>query len=416
MGSLWNPFSSMSDVDDNQVTIVRGEGAYVEDAEGHRYLDAAAALWFCNVGYGRTEIAAAMAQQAEQLHAFHLFGGFANEPILQLAERVAELAPFTGGKVFFTSGGGSDAVDSAAKLARRYFQEIGQPDRTVLIARTGAYHGVNGYGTSLAGIFANRDGYGSLVPDIERVQWDSISALEHAIEDIGPERVAGMFAEPVMGAGGVFFPPDGYIDKAASLIRSAGGLVIADEVITGFGRLGAWFGSIRLGVEPDIITFAKGITSGYVPMGGLIASSRVAEPFWNKEKNLTWRHGYTYSGHAAAAAAANANLDIITREGLIAQSRVIEDSLSNLAQLASHDLVREVRLGPGALAGVEIAPKALADDPGVGMRVTKAAMEQGVLFRPLEGGAVLVLSPPLICTSEEIDHMGSVLAESLDRA
>ena len=415
MGSLWNPIARMAEVDDNQLTIVHGEGAYVEDAGGRRYLDAAAALWFRNVGYGRAEIATAMARQVEQLHTFHLFGGFANEPVLRLAERLAELAPFPGGKVFFTTGG-SDAIDSAAKLARRYFHETGQPDRTVLITRTGAYHGMNGCGTSLAGIDANRTGYGSLLPDVVVVEWDSIPALETAVDDIGPDRVAGMFAEPVMGAGGVRFAPHGYLEKAASIVRTAGGLLIADEVITGFGRLGAWFGSIRLGLQPDIITFAKGVTSGYAPMGGLIASSRLAEPFWHEERNLIWRHGYTYSGHATAAAAANKNLDIIVQEDLLARGLVIEGALEGFGALASHDLVSEVRLGTGALTGVVISPKALVDDPGVGMRITAAAMERGVLLRPLEGGAIQVVAPPLVTTSTEVDHIGAVLAESLDEA
>ena len=358
MGSLWNPFAMMSEVDGHHVTIVRGEGPYLFDADGHRLLDAAAALWFVNIGYGRTEMAQAIARQVEQLHTFHIFGEYANEPVLRLADRLAALAPFPGGRVFFTTGG-SDAVDSAAKLARRFFFETGQPDRTVLITRTGAYHGMNGYGTSLAGIPDNRLGYGDLAPNVVTVEWDSISALEEAIEDVGSERVAGMFAEPVLGGGGVHFAPDGYLDKAIAIVRAAGGLFIADEVITGFGRMGAWLGSVRLGLDPDIITFAKGVTSGYVPMGGLIVSPRVAEPFWDVDRKLIWRHGYTYSGHAAAAAAALANLDIIEQEGLIAQSRELEAAISeNFVKLADHDLVAEVRLGPGALAGI-VGPKPL---------------------------------------------------------
>lgn len=349
MSSFWHPFANMATVSGHELVVVRGDGPYVWDGDGNRYLDGTASLWYSNVGYGRSEISAAVAAQLDGLHAFHTFGRFTTPVAETLAARIASYAPVAGSKIFLTSGG-SDSVDSAAKLARRYFYATGQPERTVFLVREWAYHGMHGYGTSLAGIDLNLEGTGPLVPDMVKVAYDSTDQLAEAIERIGAERIAGLYAEPVIGAGGVRPVDGGYLKEARRMVAEAGALFIADEVITGFGRCGDWFAANRFSLEPDLITFAKGVTSGYAPLGGVVASPRVAEPFW-KGEGAMWRHGYTYSGHTASCAAAHANLDIIEREGLLARALQLETDLTEaLAPLASHPAVDHVRGGVGVMA------------------------------------------------------------------
>jgi adenosylmethionine-8-amino-7-oxononanoate aminotransferase len=245
-----------------ELVIDRGERYHVWDERGRRYLDATAALWYCNVGFGRAEIADAVAEQIRRLPAYSTFGDLSNRPAIELAERVSALAPVPDSKVFLTSGG-SDSIDTAAKMARRFWQLLGQAERTTFITRQGAYHGMHVAGTSLAGIEANAAGHGPFVGDVIRVAWDSPVELRDAIAAAGPERVAAFFCEPVLGAGGVFAPPEGYLAEVRAICRETGVLFVADEVITGFGRVGDWFASSRWGLEPDLLTCAKGITSGY---------------------------------------------------------------------------------------------------------------------------------------------------------
>ncbi len=414
MTSFWHPFADMHAVDaSGAVTLVRGEGSYVFDDAGRRYLDATASLWYCNVGWGRTEIADAVATQMRQLPAYSTFGDLTNRPAESLAERVASLAPVPGSKVFLTSGG-SDSIDTATKMARRYWQLRGEPDRTVLIRREKAYHGMHTAGTSLAGIPANAPGHGDLIEDVTEVPWNDADALRAAIEADGRERVAAFFCEPVIGAGGVFPPPPGYLEAAREVCRETGVMFIADEVITGFGRTGDWFASSRFGLEPDIVTCAKGITSGYLPMGGVIAAPWVAEPFWAEGAGL-WRHGYTYSGHAAVAAAAIANLDIMERENLCERALKLESPLLEaLRPLADHELVEEVRGGVGLLAAVNLRQDLVADDPTLPARVGTACREAGVLVRPLVAGAIAV-SPPLVIGDEEIATIAGGFRAGLDQ-
>ncbi len=414
MTSFWHPFADMHAVDaGGAVTLERGEGCYVFDDAGRRYLDATASLWYCNVGWGRTEIADAVATQMRQLPAYSTFGDLTNRPAESLAERVASLAPVPGSKVFLTSGG-SDSIDTATKMARRYWQLRGEPDRTVLIRREKAYHGMHTAGTSLAGIPANATGHGDLIEDVTEVPWNDADALRAAIEADGRERVAAFFCEPVIGAGGVFPPPPGYLEAAREVCRETGVMFIADEVITGFGRTGDWFASSRFGLEPDIVTCAKGLTSGYLPMGGGIAAPWVAEPFWAEGAGL-WRHGYTYSGHAAVAAAAIANLDIMERENLCERALKLESPLLEaLRPLADHELVEEVRGGVGLLAAVNLRQDLVADDPTLPARVGTACREAGVLVRPLVAGAIAV-SPPLVIGDEEIATIAGGFRAGLDQ-
>jgi len=412
MGSFWHSFADMSLIErTGEFVVDHGEGAFVWDEHGRRYLDATAALWYCNVGYGRDEIADAVATQIRALPSYSTFGDFSNRRAIDLAERIARLAPVEDSKVFLTSGG-SDSIDTAAKMARRYWQLLGQTERTLFITRERAYHGMHIAGTSLAGIEANASGHGPFVDDVIKVAWDSADDLRDAIDRAGPERVAAFFCEPVIGAGGVFTAPEGYLEAVRAICRETGVLFVADEVITGFGRLGDWFASSRWSLEPDLITCAKGITSGYVPMGAVVAAPWVAEPFWREEAGL-WRHGYTYSGHAAASAAALANLDILERERLPERALELETELADaFAPLEEHPVISEVRRGTGVLAAVQLDPDRIADDPALPGRFVKACREHGVLTRALGTGA-LQISPPLILsgaeTKELVDAIGGAL-------
>jgi adenosylmethionine-8-amino-7-oxononanoate aminotransferase len=412
--ALWHGFADMGAVVRGEFVVDRGEGCHVWDEGGRRYLDATASLWYANVGYGRTEIAQAAAAQLERLHAYHVFGDFATRPALDLAERLQAIAPVEGSKVFLTSGG-SDSVDTAAKLARRYFHEIGQPERTVVLTRSWAYHGMHAYGTALAGIGANRDAHGELVGDVEVVPWDSAESLAETIDRIGAGRIAAFFCEPVVGAGGVRFAPDGYLPRVREIVRDAGALFVSDEVITGFGRTGEWFASQRFGLDPDLLTFAKGVTSGYVPLGGVIAAPHVAEPFWREGSGVWWRHGYTYSGHTTACAAALANLDILEREGLDTRARTLEGPLADaLAPLLDHPLVTEIRTGAGLLAAVQLDPARVEADGGLAGRVAAACRNTGgTITRALAGGGLQV-SPPLVITEDELGEMAAGLRAGLD--
>jgi putrescine aminotransferase len=403
---LWHPFADMHAVRGNEFVIARGDGAYVWDEEGKRYLDGTASLWCVNVGHGRTEIVEAAAAQMRVMASYQTFGVFANRPALDLAERLADLAPLDDPRIFLGSGGG-DAIDTAAKLARRYFAAI----RTHLISRSQGYHGTHGMGTSIGGIPANRMDVGPLDPDASVVQHDSLEALEAEIERVGADRVAAVFVEPVIGAGGVRHPAPGYIEGVAALCARTGVLFVCDSVIAGFGRLGTWFGIERWDVRPDMLTFAKGVTSGYLPLGGVVVGAKVAAPFW--DDGAWFRHGPTYSGHPTVCAAAMANLDIIEREGLLDRGRELEDEIAPaLLPLGDHPLVGEIRTGIGALGAIAFAGEALAEAPDLPARVFAAMRERGVLLRPLGDG--LAFSPPLVITREEVDHVAEVASEALE--
>jgi adenosylmethionine-8-amino-7-oxononanoate aminotransferase len=396
-----------------ELVLERGEGSHVWDDAGNRYVDSAGGLWYANAGYGRTEIADAAAAQMRKLHAYSHYGDLSSRPTTDLAQRISGYAPMDDAAVFFTSGGG-EAVETAVKLVRRYWSLLGQPDRTMIVTRERAYHGLAGFGTSIVGADVFKVGVGPLAGGTARVAWDSPEALERLIGEVGAEHVAAFFCEPIIGAGGVLLPPEGYLEAVEAICLAHGVLFVVDEVICGYGRVGDWFASKRVGIRPDALTFAKGITSGYVPLGGVIVGSRLREPFWDSVDTGIWRHGYTYSGHATAAAAAHANLDIIEREDLIGRGRALETEITiALAPLLEHELVSEIRSGFGAVAAVQIEPDLLTGDAGLPDRIAIRARQHGVLARTLLGGS-LQISPPLVITRAELDEVASGLAAALD--
>ncbi len=408
--SLWHGFADMHVVKDAELVLREGDGVWVTDVDGRRYLDSTASLWYCNVGFGRGSIADAVADQLRRLAAYSSFGAYTTETTVRLADRIAAMAPIADATVFFASGG-SEAIETAGKLARRYWDVLGKPEKQLLVSREHSYHGMAALGTSLAGIPGNKAGYGTLVEGIVTVGAHDLDAVESLFAARAPE-IAAFVAEPVIGAGGVIPPEDGYFAGLQQLCRQFDVLLIADEVITGFGRTGAWWGSQRYGIEPDLITFAKGVTSGYVPLGGVIAGARVRAPFWDDPvPGAIFRHGYTYSGHAAACAAAMANLDILESEDLVARVRTLEPVLERaLGALATSPLVGEVRT-VGLTGAVELAADVRAANPGAVEAVVAAARRNGILTRSIRGVAIQV-SPAFVITEDEI----STLAEGLEAA
>ena len=408
MGALWHGFADMGTVErDGEFVVRRGDGAWIWDADGRRYLDATAGLWFTNVGHGRTEIADAVAAQIGRIAAYSTFGDYAVDTTIALADRLAAIAPVPASKIFFTSGG-SDSVDTAVKLARRYWREAGKDSKTIVIAREKAYHGMHVAGTALAGIPGNHDGYGELMADVRTIGWDSGKALLEAIETLGADSIAAFFCEPVVGAGGIYPPPDGYLGEVRQICRDNDILFVADEVITGFGRIGGdWFASTRFGLEPDMMTTAKGLTSGYVPMGAVFVAPTIAAPFFDPAAGVWWRHGYTYGGHATAAAAAMANLDIIEREDLLAASARLETTLhTKLAGLADHPAVAEIRSGTGAVAAVQLV------DASSALALAKTMRRHGIATRAVGAGGIQI-SPAFVITDEQVDELVAGISSAL---
>jgi putrescine aminotransferase len=385
------------------IRIVAGDGATVTDADGRTYVDALASLWYCNIGHGRAEVADAVAAQMRTLAAFHTFERYTNEPADQVAALLAELAPMPGARVFFTNSG-SEAVDSAIKLARAAQALRGQERRRVVISRRPSYHGVTYGGLAATGLPANQEHFGPMLPDVVQLPHDDLAAVEECFAQRGDE-VAAVIAEPVVGAGGVYPPAPGYLEGLRRLCDEHGALLILDEVICGFGRLGRWWGAQRYGVEPDLVTFAKGVTSGYLPLGGVLVGQRVREPL-EADDRFVLRHGHTYSGHPSACAAALAVLDITRREGLPDRAPAIGDRLGGgLRGLLDEGLVAEVR-GDGAVWAVQLHDG--VDAPAV----RDGMLEHGVIPRPI-GASIVAFSPPLVITDAQLDQCVEALHGSL---
>lgn len=382
------------------ITIVRGDGALLWDADGRELVDGMASLWYCAIGHGRREMAEAIAAQAGTLAAYSCFDPFTNEPADELAEKLASIAPMPDARVFFTSSG-SEAIDSAMKLARAAHVQAGHPERSLIISRERGYHGVAYGGTSAQGIGPNREGFGPLMPDVIQVPSDDLEALATLMAERGDE-VAAIITEPVQGAGGVFPPAEGYLAGLRRLCDQHGAFLILDEVITGYGRLGTWFAAEHFGVRPDLVTFAKAITSGYVPLGGVFVGPAVRAGL-EADPGFFLRHGFTYSGHPTACAAALANLRIIERESLLDRAKHVGARLAEgLQALAADGTVASVR--------GEVAVWAVAHHAGVDPTAVRDRMlDLGVITRAV-GTDTNTFCPPLVTTDEQIDRIVDALA------
>jgi L-2,4-diaminobutyrate transaminase len=418
--------------------IVSGEGVRVRDSAGRVFIDAMAGLWCVNVGWGRNEIVDAMAHQARELAFFHSFSSMANEPAIALAARLADLAPAPIAKAFFGCTG-SDANDTNVKLVWYYNNLLGRPRKKKLIARRRAYHGVTVASASLSGLPSMHRGFDLPLPQVIHVEtphhWSRARdgeserelsvrlarELEETIEREGPDTVAAFFAEPVMGAGGVIPPPEGYFEAIVPVLRRHDVLLVVDEVICGFGRLGRWFGAELYGLEPDLMTLAKGLTSGYQPLSASLVSERVWNVLLGADKDGYFAHGFTYSAHPVCAAAALANLDLIERDDLVGNAERTGTFFQRelRAAVQGHPLVGEVR-GLGLIAAVElVADKAgktpFPLDQKVAPRVARLAWEEGLICRALPESNALSFSPPLVITEEECREVVARFARALER-
>jgi putrescine aminotransferase len=399
--SFLHPFSSPRK--DEFITIASGNGAVVVDDHGNEYIDGMASLWYCNVGHGREEIADAIAAQATTLAAYHTFAPFTNIPTEQAAAKIAEISPFDEARVFFGSSG-SEAVDTAMKMARIAHREAGHPEKQIIVSRERGYHGTNYGGTSIQGIAPNREGFGQLIPDIVNVVADDDEAMKRIFAEHGDE-IAAVITEPIQGVGGVWPPPEGYLSHLRDLCDSYGAFLIHDEVITAFGRTGEWFASQFYGVTPDMIIFAKGVTSGYVPLSGVIVGPAVMAGL-EANDGFILRTGYTYSGHPLACVAALKCIEIQEREGHLARATEIGIRLSSgLNALRDEGLLIDVR-GEGAVWGITVP-----DGVNV-VAVRDEILGKGVIIRPIPPSH-LTLCPPFVITDEQIDQIVNAIGEVL---
>ena len=437
---LWMHFTRHSSFDNADVpVIVKGEGAYIYDAKGRRYLDALAGLFVSQLGHGRTELADAAAKQAREL-AFMPLWSYAHPTAIQLAERVAGYAPGDLNRVFFSSGGG-ESVETAWKLAKNYFKLVGKPMKHKVISRSIAYHGTTQGALSITGLPGLKAVFEPLVPSTFRVpntnfyrapqHGDDLEAFGRwaadqiavAIENEGPETVAAVFLEPVQNAGGCFPPPPGYFDRVREICDEYDVLLVSDEVICAFGRLGHMFGASRYGYQPDMITCAKGITSGYAPLGAMIASDRLMEPFLQGTNSFA--HGYTFGGHPVSTAVAMANLDIFENENINQHVLDNEDAFrATLEKLKDLPIVGDVR-GDGYFYGIELVKdkdtKETFNDAEAEKLLrgflSRALFDEGLYCRADDrGDPVVQLAPPLICDQSHFDEIEQILRVVLDKA
>lgn len=413
----------------DRIVMVRGEGSRLFDSRGREYLDATGGLWLAQVGHGRQELADVAARQMSSLEYFTTFWEFSNEPSIALADRLVQLAPSSVGRVYYTSGG-SESNDAAIRMARLYHQRRGEPQRTWILSRQFAYHGIAYGGGSATGLPAMRDGMGPHLPHVHHLTppWPyqrglyqgedptdfCVRELRAAIERIGPENIAAFVGEPIMGVAGMVDPPADYWPRIGEVLGQYGILLILDEVVTAFGRAGEWFAAQRYGIKPDIIVTAKGITSGYVPLGAVLLSSEIAEVL---ESATGFPVGFTYCGHPTACAVALANLDIIEREGLVARARQIGDYLGRaLKPLERYDVVGEVRQ-VGMMLGIELVQDDQDREPLLPLcnppLVDVIRRESGVIVRG--GRNALVMSPPLVLSEAEADHIAEALDSVISR-
>jgi adenosylmethionine-8-amino-7-oxononanoate aminotransferase len=433
---LWGHFTPLTNAPGHEPPIIeRGDGCYVWDQHGKRYLDGLAGLFTVQVGHGRLELAEAASKQAAELAYFPIWT-FAHPTAIELATRLAELAPGDLNRVFFTTGG-SEAVESAWKLARQYFKAIGQPGRYKAIARNIAYHGVGMGALSLTGVPSLRAPFEPLTPGARHVATTNryrcdlcahadactlscADDIERTIVQEGPESVAAVFLEPVQNAGGCLTPTPGYFDRVREICDRYGVLLVSDETICAFGRLGTMFGSERVGSQPDMLTMAKGITSGYSPLGGVLVSDRIAEPFL--EPGRTFLHGITFAGHPVSCAVALANLDVFERDDLLGNVMSNEDAFrASLDELADLPWVGDIR-GMGYFYGIELVKDQKTKETFSGPEgerllrdlLSPKLFELGLHCRADDrGDPVLQLSPPLTAGPEEFEFITRVIRQAL---
>ncbi len=412
--------------------ITRGEGVYIWDSNGNRILDGMAGLWCVNVGYGRKELLDAAHRQMAELPYYNTFFQTSHPPALELARLLAEVTPEGLNHVFFTNSG-SESNDTVLRTVRRYWELEGKPSKTIVISRKNAYHGSTIAGASLGGMTPMHRQGGLPIPDIVHITqpyWyleggdaspdefglDAARALERKIAELGEDRVAAFIAEPIQGAGGVVVPPDTYWPEIKRICERHEILLVADEVICGFGRTGKWFGSDYYDLKPDLMSIAKGLSSGYLPIGGVMFSDQVAEALI--EKGGEFQHGFTYSGHPVCCAVATANVRILRDEGIV--ERVENDTgpyfQARLRELGDHPLVGEVR-GAGLIAGILLVKDKRTRQrfvrPGdVGLICRDYSLDNGLVMRATEDS--MVLSPPLVISREEIDELVALARKSLD--
>ena len=399
-GPLLHAFAKPSKTD--FISIVRGKGSLLWDANGRQYIDAIGSLWYCQVGHGRTEIAEAVAAQISTLETYSTFDPFTNQKADELAAKLQSISALPKSRVFLC-GSGSEAVDTAMKLARVAQGQAGHPERTIIISRMRGYHGTNYGGTSAQGLPLNKQGFGQLLPEVVQVDSDNLEDLAKFMSD-NSKKIAAVIVEPLQGAGGVWPPPPGYLEGARKLCDQHGAFLIFDEVISGFGRMGTWFAADHYGVTPDMLCFAKGVTSGYQPLGGVYVGAAVREAL-ESDPNFFLRHGYTYSGHSSVCAAALANLAIIEREGLVERAKHVGARLSKgLGALATDGTIDHVR-GDGAVWAAGLKP----DQNSVTIR--DRMIELGVIARAINTDTV-AFCPPLVVTDEELDTMIDTFANA----
>ncbi|GHE22472.1 aspartate aminotransferase family protein [Halomonas urumqiensis] len=417
--------------------ITHAEGVYIHDSEGNRILDGMAGLWCVNLGYGRRELVDAATHQLQALPYYNNFFKTTHPPAVKLAEALCRLAPAHLNRVFFT-GSGSEANDTVLRMVRRYWALKGKPDKQWIIARENAYHGSTVAGLSLGGMAPMHEQGGPLVPGITHVRqpyWFGegrlgegrdpspeafgrlcADAIEAKILALGEENVAAFIAEPVQGAGGAIIPPESYWPAVKEVLAKYDILLVVDEVICGFGRLGEWFGSVHYDLEPDLMPIAKGLSSGYLPIGGVLVGDRVADTLI--EEGGEFFHGFTYSGHPVCAAVALANLELMQSEGIV--ERVRDDLGPYLAErwasLADHPLVGEARslglIGALELVADKTTGARFAKSLGAGNLCRDLCFAQGLVMRSV--GDTMIISPPLVITREQIDDLVRLARQALD--
>lgn len=407
--ALWPAQAHTPSVLGRQLVVERGEGCWLYTTDGRKLFDGTAGLWHANVGHGHPELAQAAYEQMLQLETYHIFARYSNDKALQLGEKLVAISPIERAKVILNSGG-SDAIDVACKLARRHWQREGRTSKKVILSREFAYHGLHAYGTSIAGLEFNREGYGSesLVPETARISFNDPAQVEEVIQRIGAENIAALVTEAVQGTGGVNPPAPGYLEAIARLCRENDILLILDEVITGFGRMGTMFAAEYYGLEPDMITFAKGVTSGYAPLGGVMVAPRLWEPFYvDAPDTPIFRHGATYAGHATACAVALKHLEILEREQLVPRVAELESVLRQALEdlVARVEAVTEVR-SAGLLGGVTLDASLSAE------QVCDDLVELGFIGRPLRGNTIQI-SPPFIITDAELHSLIDAIGQAV---